>query len=230
MVGERIPPETREGVRSGILASIKQDVELRGGRTARLLLAAGIIGVAGAIGATLLISQHPFDHHPPWHLVVFSSIWAGLLIVSFALVFLEVRTPSLPLSRAALVGVLGLGLAGVCGALCPDQHFLQWWSGTDLGASTTWTGGPGLAAFCFGVVTTLFFGAVAAVLVLANRGRATTRPLLPAVALLLLLLPGIVLQSVDSSFGVFVGWLLGAALGAYVGVAAGIRVRNLLTG
>lgn len=230
MVSERTPPETREGVRSGILDSIKQDVELRGGRTARLLLAAGIIGVVGAIGVTLLISQHPFDHHPPWHVVVFSSIWAGLLIVSFALVFLEVRTPSLPLSRSALVGILGLGLAGICGALCPDQHFLHWWSDTDLGASATRMGGFGLAAFCFGVVTTLFFGAVAAVLVLAERGRATTGPLLPAVAVFLLLLPGVVLQSVDSSFGVFVGWILGAAIGAYVGVAAGIRARKLLTG
>lgn len=56
---ERTPPEVREGVRSGILASIKRDVELRGGHTARLLLAAGVVGVIGAIGATLLVSGHP---------------------------------------------------------------------------------------------------------------------------------------------------------------------------
>lgn len=230
MVSERTPQETREGVRSGILDSIKQDVELRGGGTARLLVAAGIIGVVGAIGVTLLISQHPFDHHPPWHVTVFSSIWAGLLTVSFALVFLEVRTPSLPLSRSALVGILGLGLAGICGALCPDQHFLQWWSDTGLGAAAIRMGGFALAAFCFGVVTTLFFGAVAAVLVLAERGGATTGPLLPAVAVFLLLLPGVVLQSVDSSFGAFIGWILGSAIGAYVGVAAGIRARKLLKG
>ena len=59
MENQRTPHEVREGVRSGILSSIEHDVELRGGRTARLLVAAGLIGVAGAIGVTLLISGHP---------------------------------------------------------------------------------------------------------------------------------------------------------------------------
>lgn len=229
MGDERTPAEVREGVRKGILASIRQDVELRGGRTARLLLAAGVVGVAGAIGATLLVSQHPFDHHPPWHVVVFSTLWAGLLIVSFALAFLEVRTPALPLGRSAMVGILGLGLAGICGALCPDQHFLHWWTETDTGGSLTRLGGVALAALCFGLVTTLFFGVVSALLVLAEHGRTPTRPLLPAAVLLVLLLPGVALQSVDTSFGVFLGWLAGTALGAYLGVAGGIRVRRLLT-
>jgi hypothetical protein len=109
---ERTPSDVREGVRSGILASIRHDVELRGGRTARLLLAAGVIGVAGAVGAILLISGHPFGHHPPWHVAVFSAIWAGLLVVGFALAFLQVRTPTLSLAHAAAVGILGLGDAG----------------------------------------------------------------------------------------------------------------------
>lgn len=229
MGDERTPPEVREGVRKGILASIRQDVELRGGRTARLLLAAGVVGVAGAIGATLLVSQHPFDHHPSWHVVVFSTVWAGLLIVSFAFAFLEVRTPALPLGRSAMVGILGLGLAGICGALCPDQHFLHWWTETETGGSLTRLGGVALAALCFGLVTTLFFGVVSALLVLAEHGRTPTRPLLPAAVLLVLLLPGVALQSVDTSFGVFLGWLAGTALGAYLGVAGGIRVRRFLT-
>ena len=52
-------------------------------------------------------------------------------------------------------------------------------------------------------------------------------PLLPAAVLLVLLLPGVALQSVDTSFGVFVGWLGGTAFGAYLGVAGGILVRQL---
>ena len=107
------PEELREGVRSGILASIQRDIDLRGGRTARLLASAGLSGILGAVGAILLISGHPFDHHPPWHVAVFASVWAGLLVVSLSFAFLRVRTPSLPLARAACVGVLGLGLAGV---------------------------------------------------------------------------------------------------------------------
>ena len=41
---------------------------------------------------------------------------------------------------------------------------------------------------------------------------------------------GIALQSVDTSWGVFLGWLAGAALGSYSGVAGGIRLRSLVAG
>lgn len=222
---DRTPSEVREGVRSGILSSIKRDVELRGGRTARLLLAAGIVGVLGAIGATLLVSKHPFDHHPPWHVAVFSTVWAGLLVVACAIAFLKVRTPSLPLARAASIGILGLGLAGICGAICPDQHFLHWWSLTTVGASLEETGGLALSALCFGLVTTFFFGAASALVVLSEGRRWSARPFLPATALLVLLMPGVALQSVDTSFGVFGGWLAGTGVGAFLGIAIGARTR-----
>lgn len=228
MVSEHSPPEVREGVRSGILSSIQHDVELRGGRTARLLVAAGLIGVLGAIGVTLLVSGHPFGHHPPWHVAVFSAIWAGLLVVSFAIAFLQVRTPSLPLARSAAVGILGLGLAGICGAVCPDQHFLGWWSATGIGAPLTQTGGPALSALCFGLLTTLFVGLVSAILMLGAALR-PVNPLLPAAVLFILLVPGVALQSVDASFGVATGWLAGTAAGAYLGVAGGVRARKLFS-
>ncbi len=228
-MSEHTPPEIREGVRSGILSSIKHDVERRGGRTVRLLMAAGLVGVAGAVGVTLLISGHPFGHHPPWHVAVFSAIWAGLLVVSFAIAFLQVRTPSLPLARSASAGILGLGLAGICGAVCPDQHFLHWWSETGIGAPVTQTGGLALSALCFGLVTTLFVALVSAFLVLDGAFR-PSRALLPAGMLFILLTPGVALQSVGTSFGVFAGWMVGTAVGAYLGIAAGIRTRGLLPG
>lgn len=228
MENERTPPEVREGARSGILAAIKQDVELRGGRTARLLIAAGLVGVAGALGVTLLVSGHPFGHHPPWHVAVFSTVWAGLLVVSFAIAFLQVRTPTLPLARSASIGILGLGLAGICGALCPDQHFLQWWSGTGIGGHLTESGGLGLSALCFGLVATLFIGVASAFIVLTGGRRVPVRPLLPAAVLLVLLAPGVALQSFGTSLGVFGGWLAGTAAGAYLGVAGGTWLRGRL--
>ena len=225
MPDERTPPDVREGVRSGIFAALSRDVEMRGGRTARLLAAAGLVGVSGAIGLTLLVVGHPFGHHPSWHLTFFSAAWSGLLVVTLAIAFLRVRTPTLPLARSASVGLLGLGIAGICGAACPDPHFLVWWSSTKIGGAMTGAGGLALSAICFGLVTSLFVGAVAAFLVFGDSRRAPIRPLLPAAMLLILLAPGVALQSVDTSWGVFASWLAGMGAGAYSGVASGIRAR-----
>ncbi len=222
----RTPQELREGVRSGILAAVQRDVELRGSRTARLLVAAGALGVFGAISITLLLSAHLFGHHASWHPVVFSAVWSGLLIVSLALAFLQVRTPALPLARSACVGLLGLGVAGTCGWVCPDPHFLHWWFATGPGARLSATAGAAFSVLCFGLIAAIFFGLVASVAALGGERRGAIRPLLPALAMLLLLAPGIALQSVGTSLAVFAGWLLGTAAGSYTGVAAGIRLRR----
>lgn len=227
MGDECTPPDLREGVRTGIVGALKRDFELRGGRTAQLLLVAGVIGVAGAVGITLLVAGHPFGHHPPWHVVVFSTVWAGLLVVSLAIVLLQLRTPFLPLARAVSIGLVALALSGVCGALCPDQHFLRWWERTVVGASITKVGGPGLAALCFGVVTAIVVTVAATALAPSDRQEPAPRPLLPAAIVIALLAPGIALQSVDTSWGVFFGWLAGAAVGSYAGVASGIQLRSL---
>ena len=87
-------------------------------------------------------------------------------------------------------------------------------------------GGLALSALCFGAVTTLVIGALAAFVVLDERVRPPARPLLPAALLLLLLAPGVALQSVDTSWSVFLGWLLGTSGGVYAGVASGIRLRS----
>lgn len=228
MENEGTPPDLRERVRSEIGASLRRDLELRNARTARLLILAGVAGVAGALGAMLLVSGHPFGHHAPWHEVVFSAMWAGLLVVTLAVVLLQVRTPSLPLARSATVGLLGLGIAGACGAACPDPHFFAWWSSTYVGAALAEGGGLAVSALCFGLVTSLIVGSVAA-LVAVGRWRSTpmTAPL-PALVLLVLLSPGVALQSIGTSWTVFLGWWLGTAVGVYFGVASGLRRRSLL--
>ena len=88
--------------------------------------------------------------------------------------------------------------------------------------------GLALSAICFGLVTSLSVGAVAAFLVLGDSRRAPIRPLVPAAMLLILLAPGVALQSVGTSWGVFAGWLAGTAAGAYSGVASGIRARTAI--
>jgi len=223
--GERAPQALREGVRAGILSAVQRDVDLRGARTARLLVVAGALGAFGAIGATLLVAGHPYGHHPAWHAAVFTGVWSALLIVSLALALLQVRTPQLPIARSACVGLLGLGVAGLCGALCPDPHFLTWWLATRAGAQLAVGCGTALSVLCFGFVTTLFFGGVAALAALRDPSRSSIRPFLPAASLLILLAPGIALQSVGMPWIVFAGWLLGTAGGAYAGVAGAVLVR-----
>lgn len=228
MKSDQAPADLRDGVRAGIVSTIERDVELRGGRTARLLIAAGALGSFGAIGMIRMLAGHPYGHHPSSHVVLFSALWSGLLVVALALAFLQVRTPSLPLARAACVGLLGLGIAGACSALCPDQHFLQWWVATHAGGEVQSLGGLPLGALCFGAVTTLVFGAFAAAVGLGGRDRTRVEPLLPAAMLLLLLLPGVALQSVGSAPLVSVAWLIGTAGGAYAGVWLGIALRDRL--
>ena len=226
MDDQSTPAELREGVRSGIISAVARDAELRGGRTARLLAAAGALGAFAAVGIILMLSGHPFDHHPPWHVVVFSAVWSALVVVILALAFLRVRTPSLPLAHSAVVGLAGLGVAGVCGAACPNHHFLAWWSATGVGSRLTSAGGLGLSALCFGIVTSISVGTVAAMVGSARRSRRGTGVLLPAAMLLLLLSPGVALQAYGTSWTVFGSWLLGTGVGAYAGVALGSAVRT----
>ena len=228
MDNEGTPSDLRERVRSEIRASLRRDFDQRSARAARLLLVAGAAGIAGSLGAMLMISGHPFDHHAQWHVAVFSAVWAGLLVVAWAVVLLQVRTPSLPLARSATVGLLGLGLGGACGAVCPDPHFLAWWSSTDLGGGLAAGGGLWLSALCFGVVTSLIIGAAAGALAWGPPRSTGISALLPASVLLVLLSPGVALQAVGYSWTVFLGWWLGTAIGALLGVASGLRLRARL--
>ena len=222
------PTELSQRVRTEIGASLRRDFEFRGGRTARRLVLAGVAGIVGALGATLLVVGHSFGHHAPWHVVAFSVAWTGLLVVSLAIALLEIRTPSLPLARSAIVGLIGLGVAGVCGAACPDSHFLVWWSGSPLGGEVTESLGLGLSATCFGLVSASAFGAVATLLALLGSHGDVLRPALPVAFLSLLLFPGVALQSVGTSWAVFAGWMLATVVGTYAGVTGGIRLRRTL--
>ena len=230
MAGHRTPEEIRERVRSRIADALERDTEFRGARTARLLLAAGALGIFAAFGMIRIISDHPYDHHPGWHIVFFTAVWSGLLVVMLAIALLGVRTPHLPLARAARVAILGLGIAGICSVLCPDPHFLAWWGSTKAGEALGAIGGVPLSALCFGAVTTVVFSVVAAAVALGPR-RLPIQPMLPAAMLLLLLFPGIALQSFGTSWWVFSSWLVGTAAGAYAGSAVALNLRaRLLSG
>lgn len=175
-----------------------------------------------------MLAAHPYGHHPASHAVVFSAIWSGLLVVVLALAFLRVRTPSMPLARAACVGILGLGIAGVCSALCSDQHLLDGWGATAAGHQIRSLGGLPLSALCFGGVTTLAIATVSAIVGVGFGSREPIHPIWPSGMLVALLAPGVALQTVGTSTGVFACWMLGTAAGAYAGIATGIAVRERL--
>jgi hypothetical protein len=223
---ERTPPDLREGVRKGILGALAADFELSGGRTAGRLIGAGVLGVAAAVAITLLISGHPFAHHPPWHVLVFSTVWAGLMVVSLALILLRVRTPTWPIARAAATGVLALGLAGFCSLFCPDPHFFDWWISTAPGSWVAASGGQAASALYFGLVTSFLLGAVATLVAFRERLTRLRLPLLPASFVFVLLAPGIILQSVGMSPGVSIPWLLGTGVGSYAGTSGAMVLHS----
>jgi len=79
------------------------------------------------------------------------------------------------------------------------------------------------SAFCLGLCSAVSLG-FSACLVLNWKGLRLTHALVPAVALNLLLLPALVLQSIAAGLGVLLAWALGTAIGSYGGVAAAIAV------
>lgn len=222
------PTQLRQRVRIDIGASLRRDFELKGGRTLHRLVLAGVGGSVGALGAILLVAGHSFGHHADWHVAAFSAVWTGLLVVTLAIALLEIRTPSLPIARSATVGLVSLGIAGICGAACPDPHFLAWFSASPPGDRITGMLGLAFSAACFGLVTAAAFGAVATLVALLGFHAKSLRPALPAVFITLLLSPGVALQSVDTPWTVFAGWMIGTIFGAYAGVAGGSRFRRIL--
>jgi len=219
------PDALREGVRSAVSAALVRDIEHRGGRTGGQLVLSGVLGVAGGLAVTWLVAAHPLDHHPRWHLAFYSTLWTGLLIVALALAMLDVRTPRWPIATAARAAVLALGIAGVCGWCCSDQHFLGWWSMTTLGSwIARTTGSAGLNAFCFGSVATIVFALVAALPTLPRRTGAGRRLPITAAFIALLMAPGIALQSTGTSLAVFAAWMGGTVVGALGGVAVAIAL------
>ncbi len=220
-----LPAGVREGVREGILAALERDTEQRGARTARRLISAGLAGVVGSIGAMALVVSHPFGHHPHGHELVFGAVWTGLLIVTLAMAFLQIRTPHLQVGRAALVGLVGLGIAGACSLLCPDPHVMNWWLDTPIGSRLAEHASPWVSALCFGFVTTLAFTAIPTALFLMDVASHPWARALAAGILVLLLLPGLILGSVGLPLGVLLGWTGGTTVGAYAGTLCGLAGR-----
>jgi hypothetical protein len=173
----------------------------------------------------LLVVTHPFDHHPSWHELVFSAVWTGLLVVSFCLMLLRVQTPEVPLGRAAAVGLVGLGLAGLCSLLCPDPHVMSWWlesrAGSAIAAQTSTWG----SALCFGFATVFLFALAPATLWLP---RSAPARLAASGLLTLLLAPAVLLESIGLPLPVFAAWMGASAVGSYAGVSSGVQLKELL--
>jgi hypothetical protein len=203
MTEGRAREAVREGVRDALLRALSEDFDRIGLRTALRLIAAGSMGVAGAVGTTLAVTVQGSRLHDAWHLAVCGTVWTGLLVVGLSLLLLRIRTPTMAVGRAAAAGVLGLALAAACSALCPEPRFLDWWVTTALGGWARVAGGLAVSALLLGLVTTLLFGSATAFLVLRERRPTAWSPFLPAAILVVLLAPGVALHSVGTSFGVF---------------------------
>lgn len=226
---ERTPPTTREEVRGGILAALDREEQRRGGAAARRLAGAGAAGVTAAVALTLLFSHGSSGREASWHLAACSAVWAGLLVEGFAFVLLRIRTSRVALAPSVALALIGLGLAAAMKVVCPDLQLLSWWASTGAGSrAELLMGAPG-SAFCLGISSAALLGG-AAWIVLAARGRQLRGAVVPALALSALLLPAIALQTPDIAWNLGLAWAAGSGLGAYLGIAAAIRVARVGAG
>lgn len=214
------PAATREGVREGILAALEREEFRTGGWAARRLALAGAAGVSAAVALTMLFSSESPGAAPAWHLAVCSAVWAGLLVEAFAFVLLRIRTRRVPVGRAFALGLVGLGLAALMRVACPDLQLLRGWTSTSVGRAADLLMGASASAFCLGTCTAGALG-LAARVVVGTRGRPLPGEFAPTVALSLLLLPAVALQSTGLPLEIALAWAAGTVLGSYVGIGAG---------
>ncbi len=78
----------------------------------------------------------------------------------------------------------------------------------------------------FGLVTAFAFTVVSSALLLSHAEPNRSTRILGASVLLVLVLPGLILESVGLGAMVFVGWTIGTGIGAYAGIAAGMALRG----
>lgn len=228
---EPAPEAIREGVRSGVVDALAEEVDRTSARTAARLLVAGLLGLGGAALATALFAGPAFAPTegrdvPGLHVALCAAAWSGLLVECFALVLLRIQSRRLPLAQSAAVALLGLALAAGLALACPSPHHLEWWSTTVLGGLAASQGGHAGSALCLGLCTTVVV-ATAASLLVALRGMPMRDAHLPAFLLFLVLWPAVALQSMGAHGSVFAAWSLGVVLGAWGGVATGLRIPRL---
>jgi hypothetical protein len=220
------PADLREGVRLGVLQALAEDRDWRGAWAARRLAVAGVLGVAMAVAMTLLFAWNSLHKAHAWHLAACGAAWSGLLVECFAFVLLRLRTRRLPFVQAAALGLVGLGLAAIVCLCCPAPQFLEWWRGTSLGGWVETRGGLSASAFGFGFSSAAFLG-LAATLVLTWLGGKLWGAAVPSATLSALLLPAVLLQSLEFSFAVLSLWGVGTVLGSLAGVTTGMVLGSL---
>lgn len=224
---DRSPAALREGVRRGIADALEREIDRRSTSTAVRLGLAGGGGIAVTLCALLCFAGRSSGMHSPWHLAVCGTLWAGLLVASLGAIALRVQPKTVPLRQTAEVGVIGLLLAALMGAACPEPGYLAWWLGTGLGAASAAVAGESGGALLLGLGAALAVGFGASLLV-SLRLPGMRGSLLPALHLFVLLWPGLLLQSHGYPASVLLAWSVGTILGAAAGIRAGIASASLL--
>jgi len=216
----------REGVRLGVRDALSREVDRTSTETLLLIVAAGGLGLAAAVVAVELFARGA-PGIDPLHLAVCAAAWSSMLVIAFALVLLRVGSPRMPVAESALLALVGLGLAGVLGYVCPDPRILMWWMDTPIGRAAESALGFQASTLCMGLCLALIAGAGAAVLLAVRRG-SDPGIHLPALLLFVMIWPAVVVQSIDEPLVTFASWTLGLAIGAWLGVAAGAVARRAI--
>lgn len=219
------PAAIRDGVRQGILEALRLDLERSARRVTIGLAGAGAIGVTAALCGVHVFGGHVLAGERAALATLCGVVWTGLLVVTIGLSILGIQFRRTSLAAAARLALLTLLGAALLLLSCPQRQALAWWLGTAPGKLAAAALGDPFSAFLLALAGTALVSGIASLLVVP-RTKTPMSLLGSATLLLLVLLPGLVLQAIGSSVPVALGFALGAAAGGVVGVGAALRVTS----
>ncbi len=156
-----------------------------------------------------------------------SALWTGVLAASFLLATGSVPMVSRTWQRPSRMALTSLGFTMIGTMLCPKMSLIQWWESLppgqlllSLGEITSHVAFGVIYAFVPFFLAVLIFGRIV-------EGQLLQQILTGGGFFFFILVPVIYLQALPLSIDVFMSWVVGALIGAFMGGLIGASIFML---